>query len=431
VKKVRDKTDVNLFEDDEPAGSELPEERVQKAAPEPETVEATDKPTATAKPEPVGTKDIWGRLEYKPPAEERTETAPEVEEDDEGRDLQDREEKSVEARKKRTMQILFGLLAVLILFGFYIKFKNKEPPKTQDMSIDQFTTGQIRDQNDLRTRMVRSKSDKMQLSEVAEAPKQPAPAGQQQQPQQDLVQRSKPGPRTPGQGQGSNRNKDRDIIAKYEQINPEAITGTAPPAQPGYSADPYERNRMNRNVSTPGGAAARSSQDRSNPGKNDALGLHDARIRARLVYTLLSTAPGEVIAEATEPLGQIPAGSKFYGSASYNNQRAFISFHSVLINGQKTTIQARAFQGNDPGLSAAVSDISSANLGSNVAAGLAKTAGQVASGLAGTFAGGTAGSAVQNVVDPQTRDYTTQKEASKETVEYRVEARTPFIIYFE
>ena len=151
------------------------------------------------------------------------------------------------------------------------------------------------------------------------------------------------------------------------------------------------------------------------------------KLKVKLLFAVRSSASSKIVAEAVEAAGSIPIGAKFYGSASFSNNRVYVNFDEVSIGGSKTPIQGTAIQGSDPGLGAEVIEISNSNSAANFAIGATKTAAQALSEAGSGIAGG----AVGNMIEPHAQDIQKDKEASKMTVEYRVPAKTPFFIYFE
>ncbi len=358
------------------------------------------------------------------------------------------EQKRFEARRRQVGFLIVAAVAVVgIVAGFFFfKGDDKKNQTEQEDILNQFTKGQLKNTDDLNMRINKNKPEKIvpgasQPLPGAATASEPTPSAETEA--SGAARRLTP-PKTPVSGadsRGSNFHKDQEIIAKYEEINPAAAAagsgrtdGVAVPPPWGSSLLPSAaagspapvNNRAARTVFIPGSRAA-SHEAPSTIEKKENFGLHDVKLKAKLLFAVRSSSSSKIVAEALEAAGNIPIGAKFYGSASFANNRVYVSFDEVSIGGNKTAIQGTAIQGSDPGLSAEVIEISNQNQAANFAIGATKTAAQALSEAGSSIAGG----AVGNMIEPHAQDIQKDKEASKMTVEYRVPAKTPFFIYFE
>jgi len=360
------------------------------------------------------------------------------------------EQKRFEARRRQAGFLIVAAVAVVgIVAGFFFfKGNDKKNQTEQEDILNQFTKGQLKNTDDLNMRINKNKPEKIvpgasqPLLGAAGTPKaahQPLPGtATRKGPEADEVGHG-PAPAgeassaadteeaggarrlTPPKTPVSGFHKDQEIIAKYEGINPAA------------AAAPIN-NRAARTVFIPGTRAASheapstiEKKDNGLAPQGGNLGLHDVKLKAKLLFAVRSSSSSKIVAEAVEAAGNIPIGAKFYGSASFANSRVYVSFAEVLIDGSKIPIQGTAIQGSDPGLGAEVIEISNSNSAANFAIGATKSAAQALSEAGSSIAGG----AVGNMIEPHAQDIQKDKEASKMTVEYRVQAKTPFFIYFE
>jgi len=229
---------------------------------------------------------------------------------------------------------------------------------------------------------------------------------------------------TSGGSYSKNAQKDEEILAKYAESVDPASGG-------GAESNP----RGGRRHFVPGGSAKQGgvfikggSEDK---GSGKTLGINDIKIKARLEFSIRSTAASTIVAVTTEDHDRIPKGSKFYGSASgYVNKRTQIRFNKLVVNGEEFSIKGFAISGRDPGIESEVTDIAKENIDSSVKQGLVRTASGVAQKYAGV-AGDITGDAAANTVDPAGAELNRQQEANKMTTEYRVPAGTAFFIYLE
>ena len=322
-----------------------------------------------------------------------------------------------DARRKRLGIIVLGALGFVVLVVIVaVALKFREPEKVttnpaQDLTM-QYTRGQITSPDELQGRMNKAKGQELKIAATPED-KKPAPA---KQTSTNTVPEHAAAPKA-----GSNYKKDAEIIKKYEEINPAAASGA-----PASAVLQIANNRASRSTFQAGGDApgmARRTSDPSAP----TLTLRDVRIRAKLEFGIISTTGNKVVAVTTEEAPGLPAGAKFLGTASFAGKRVQIQFSQVITGGQKFEVRGTAIQGNDPGLAADVEEMSGKNLGTNVAAGAAQVIANVANNVGARVTGG----ATQGIVDRQASDVQADQDAKRDSIEYKVPAKTPFIIYIE
>lgn len=348
------------------------------------------------------------------------------------------EQKRFEARRRQVGFLIVAAVAVVgIVAGFFFfKGNDKKTQTEQEDILNQFTKGQLKNTDDLNMRINRNKPEKIVPGASQPLPGTATRKGAEADTEESGAARRLTPQKTPVSGanpRGSNFHKDQEIVAKYEEINP-AVAAAGSGRTDGSSLLPSAaagspapvNNRAARTVFIPGSRAA-SHEAPSTIEKKDNFGLHDVKLKAKLLFAVRSSSSSKIVAEAVEAAGNIPIGAKFYGSASFANNRVYVTFDEVSIGGNKTAIQGTAIQGSDPGLSAEVIEISNQNQAANFAIGATKTGAQVLSEAGSSIAGG----AVGNMIEPHAQDIQKDKEASKMTVEYKVPAKTPFFIYFE
>lgn len=309
------------------------------------------------------------------------------------------------SRKRKTiMLLLISMLFFLFLTGFIIsEFDQKKQRYQEDNMFNDFdefkkgklTGGILSAMND----KINSRSDELD----------PKPVKSVEKKKEKVIKK------------GKNYEKDEEIIEKYAS------------AMDAASETPLQTGRGRRNF-TPGGKGAEGGVFiKSNKSENaeKELNIHNVEIKAKLEYSIRSTAASTIIATVIKGTENIPAGSKFYGHASgYINKRTQISFSKLVINQETYSVKGFAVSGKDPGIESEVAEISEENTKSSIKQGVVKTVSNLAVKLAGS-AGSTGGDAASNTVDPAAGEIQRQQEANKMTAEYRVPAGTAFFIYLE
>ena len=218
-----------------------------------------------------------------------------------------------------------------------------------------------------------------------------------------------------------NEEKDREILEAYAKMSDAAASGTVQTGR--------KRRFVPGGESSGGGVFVKGLKNEAK--KEKIFALHDVKVKVRLDFSIRSTAQSTVVATVLEEIGEIPKGSKFYGSAkSFINKRTQLAFSKLIIGADEFAVKGFAVSGKDPGIESEVTDIADENIKSEVKQGITKTAGAVVSRLAGSV-GSTAGTAAANTVNPATAELAKQEEAGKMRQEYRVPAGTSFFVYLE
>jgi len=250
-------------------------------------------------------------------------------------------------------------------------------------------------------------------------------------------QREKSGKTKPPKGQpsgfGKNQKKDEEILMKYAQMS-DAASASQVDKDESRKSTPSARRRFvpggGEELKRAGGITMKGSRS-SGTKKTDASDLHDTRVRVRLDFSILSTAPSTVVATVIEGNDLVPADSKFYGRAvRFINKRTQISFSELLTGGRKVNVKGFAVSGKDPGVESDVTDIASRNINLSVRAGATRTLADTALNIASAIGGGVA-DAAGNTVTPAASELNRQNEAERMTQEYRVPAGRTFFVYLE
>ncbi len=232
--------------------------------------------------------------------------------------------------------------------------------------------------------------------------------------------------RTPGTGgKGANYQKDKDIIAQYEQINPGAAAadGTATGGDSlRYRPRPFAAGSSGTGQQQ-GGITIKGRDTAPTTG---AITLHNVQIKARLKFAIRSSAGNTIIAETTTALDNIPQGAIFYGSASFQNKRTYVTFEKVRIGDMEYTLKASAISGKDPGIASEITEIDS-NAKITFKSGVFDAAGKALDNIASQATGG----ATSGIISNTGQDVKANNEKDRVTWEYRVAAGTTFTIYIE
>lgn len=218
-----------------------------------------------------------------------------------------------------------------------------------------------------------------------------------------------------------NEEKDREIIESYAKLSDAAEFGG--------TSKGIRRRFVPGGENAGGGVFVKKSAEKTKT--KDVFALHDVKIKAKLDFSIRSTAQSTVVASVTEGIDGIPKGAKFYGTPrSFVNKRTQLYFSKLIIGSDEFSVKGFAVSGKDPGIESEVTDISGENIKSEVKQGLSKTAGAIVSKLAGS-AGNIAGTAAGNTIGPASSEMEKQEEANKMKQEYRVPAGTSFFVYLE
>ena len=218
-----------------------------------------------------------------------------------------------------------------------------------------------------------------------------------------------------------NEEKDREILENYARLSDAAAASS--------QAAGRKRRFVPGGEWKSGGVFLKGVKTGGESKKT--LNLHDVKVKAKLDFSIRSTAQSTVVATVTEETGEIPKGAKFYGSArSFVNKRTQLAFSKLIVGGEEFSVKGFAVSGKDPGIESEVTDISEENVKSEVKRGLTRTAGTIVSGLSAGI-GGAVGTAANNTVNPAASELEKQEEANKMKQEYRVPAGTSFFVYIE
>ena len=316
-------------------------------------------------------------------------------------------EQKVPAQKKSVLIVLSVLVVFLILTGAISQLfsaKKPEKKKAPEMAMDfeKYRRGRLT--GDIQSAMNTPQKD----VELKEEP----------------VKRKKAKPKAPVFGK--NALKDAEILKKYADAVDPAAEGSV--VESG--------SRVGRRHFVPGGTQQQGGVyfrgKKQEKEKNESgFKLHNVKVKAKLEFSIRSTAASTVVAVVKSDAGTIPKGAKFYGRASgYVNKRTQIRFSKLVIGENEYQVKGFAISGSDPGIESEVTDISKENIDSSVRQGVVKTVSGIAQKYAGV-AGSVAGSAASNTVAPASQEMNRQQEANKMTQEYRVPAGTTFYIYLE
>jgi len=190
----------------------------------------------------------------------------------------------------------------------------------------------------------------------------------------------------------------------------------------------YQNNRLSRKTFEAGSAEADEKRSASsNTASKNILDFHFKNVKVKLLYAYRSSSSGQVVAISTEPSGMVPAGSYFTGSAACNNNRVYVSFSEVSFDGKTYVINGTALQGQEPGLFAEVTDLSSSNAAANVVIGATKVGVNALAKVGGSYIG----TAPQDLTASGVDDVQKQAQAQKQNLEYRVAAGTGFNVFIK
>ena len=319
--------------------------------------------------------------------------------------------REVSGRKALFFVVLFGILliaAFVTVFLFSGNGGKRESGGSENLKINDF-------KEFARGRLSGNIKSAMNVSKRKGQPAGVSAESAEQTEIQPEKNRPKAGQRN------RNGEKDREILENYAKLSDAAASSN------------QVTNRKRRFV--PGGEGKGGGVflkgEKKEEGKRKSLDLHDVKVKAKLDFSIRSTAQSTVVATVTEEIGEIPKGAKFYGSAkSFVNKRTQLAFSKLIVGGEEFSVKGFAVSGKDPGIESEVTDIAGENVKSEVKRGLTKTAGTLISGLSGGI-GGAVGTAANNTVNPAASELEKQEEANKMKQEYRVPAGTSFFVYIE
>ncbi len=220
--------------------------------------------------------------------------------------------------------------------------------------------------------------------------------------------------------------KDKEIIEQYRAVNPAAAADDGSAVPSGESALRYRPRPFSA------GSAQNSLQGgvrvigREEGDRKKAMEFHDLLLKARLKFSIRSSASNAIVAETTQEVTGIPAGSLLYGTGSFANKRTYVQFHKVRIGENEYEIKGYAISGKDPGIPSEVIEIEN-NAKITFTSGVTDAAGRVLDNLAATATGG----AMSGVISGTAGELKEKNEQERARYEYRVGAGTMFTVYIE
>lgn len=331
-----------------------------------------------------------------------------------GAEADPRPEKS--SRQKRLVIVLLSVFSGLIALSAVSELKPSENTEERAANNDnEIFESYARERLSGSIRSAMNQETRREITEQTEKSKPAAP------------QKSRPS------GGGKNRKKDEEILLEYARMS-DAAADAPIQKKEGSVNTPTARRRFvpggGDDLKRGGGITIKSTRNNGTD-KTQVRDLHDTRVKVKLDFSILSTAPSTVVATVIEGNGPVPAESKFYGRAvRFINKRTQISFSELLIGDRKISVKGFAVSGKDPGVESDITDIASQNISLSVREGAAKTLANTALNIASAIGGGVA-EAAGSTVGPAESELNRQNEANRMTQEYRVPAGKTFFVYLE
>lgn len=313
--------------------------------------------------------------------------------------------------------IVLGIIVLKVIGG-----NTDVPEKSTESNTKKLLEGlKSYDQRDIRNMQERRPVAAPQESPLPAA-NTPAP---EEQPSAAPQTAQAPRPKT---GKGANYYKDKDIIEQYKEVNPGAAAaeGTAPAANPEGNSLRYRPRPFSAGSTGDNKGGIRITGRDTGPQKTNTIQLHNTQLKARLKFSIRSSASNSITAESNQDIENIPAGSIFYGSGSFSNKRTYVQFNRVRIGETEYDVKAYAISGKDPGIPSEVIEIEN-NAKITFTSGVMDATGKVLDNLVSSATAG-AGSGVVNDTTGEVKDKNEQQRAR---YEYRVGAGTTFTIYIE
>lgn len=349
---------------------------------------------------------------------------------EEGKENSRNRQKAVDA-KSRMLGIgisVAGALVFAVFLGFQL-FGGGEKKTEKDPAVDE-TQEMMKGMrkvapSDLRGLKERDKqADQQNYDMPGEAKPEPAKEGSEK-PTFSPTKGSGAGERRPASGGPSkNFEKDKDIIEQYKDINPAAAAGGAEGGTSlRYRPRPFAAGSGN---DTKGGVTYTNQPNIKSGGDTGEFPLHDVQVRARLKFSIRSSASNQITAVSDVDMDGLPAGAIFYGSGSFSNKRTYVQFNKVRSGDREYSIKAYAVSGKDPGIASEVIEIEN-NAKITFTSGVTDAAGKVLDNLASTATGG----ATSGIVNGTAGEVKDKNEQERARYEYRVGAGTGFIVYIE
>lgn len=220
--------------------------------------------------------------------------------------------------------------------------------------------------------------------------------------------------------------KDKEIIEQYRAINPAAAADDGSAAPAGESALRYRPRPFSAGAEQKEVQGGVRVVGRETGGQKKTMDLHDVSLKARLKFSIRSSASNAIVAETTHEVAGIPAGSLLYGTGSFANKRTYVQFHKIRVGDREYEIKGYAVSGRDPGIPSEVIEIEN-NAKITFASGVTDAAGRVLDNLAATATGG----ATSGVISGTAGELREKNEQERARYEYRVGAGTMFTVYVE
>jgi len=223
-----------------------------------------------------------------------------------------------------------------------------------------------------------------------------------------------------------NYRKDLDIIEQYKELSP-TVAATDSLSTGEESALRYRPRPFSAGgESEVKGGVRVVGRTRGADTAETVLSLHDTTIRARLKFSIRSSASNTIVAETTTDVPGVPAGSLFYGTGSFANKRTYVQFTKVRIGTAEYPVKAYAISGKDPGIPSEVIEIEN-NAKITFTSGVTDAAGKVIDNLAATASSGV----TSGIISGTAGEVKNKNEQERARYEYRVGAGTIFNVYVE
>ncbi len=220
--------------------------------------------------------------------------------------------------------------------------------------------------------------------------------------------------------------KDKEIIEQYRAINPAAAADEEGVSSNGESVLRYRPRPFAAGAGQQGAPGGVRVVGRGAGEEKGSVDLHNVSLKARLKFSIRSSASNAIVAETTQEAAGIPAGSLLYGSGSFANKRTYVQFTKMRVGEAEYAIKGYAISGRDPGIPSEVIEIGN-NAKITFTSGVTDAAGRVLDNLAATATGG----ATSGVISGTAGEFKEKNEQERARYEYRVGAGTVFVVYIE
>lgn len=339
--------------------------------------------------------------------------------EDDAEDIELLREKKLKAALKRKKlmgfwMVIGGIFLIILIVIFKYSGKNEiakdiDPSQTPEM-LKQLEQSKV-SPDQLRRQKAKpsTEEDIKKLGDTPSSQQDPSQADHSTQKRQPVT----------GGGSSKNYESDKQIISKYENMNPTATGG-----------EPAFTERKKPIPFTPGGSAGNMGgihwvDAQPNTHKLTATISGDS-VKAKLLLAIRSSDGSTIMAITQLDIEKLPEGSTCYGSGSFSNKRTYIKFNRCKTSNGEIAVNGRATTGRDPGIVSELIEITN-NAGITFKTGIFDAAGRVLD----TVVSNTTGGATSGIINNTTGDVKASNEAQKASFEYFVPANTTFNIYFE